>query len=369
MSLPSKGFSQINNGFLMNLLPRLPLAEAIQLYLHARGRLRRRGAGLGELITVTGDRDARHTERSAQRLVQTGMLAKVEGLYYAPAFAPAQITAQTPAPTPAQKTAQNPAPIPARTSNSHIFNAVPDEENAADFPPEEGEEGEEVIISSLLALVDVSAGAQAGEPETEPEQTEEQGPDGPAADAAPEQVLPSQDFEKDAGEASKSGAKGTGEYSAAAATPAAADIGDAAALKMFDAIAGYGFCATYRLHLLRWFEAYSAEFLRLSWQLAPTIPGIKIPATAFVWLLNREREWPPALRSQYERDFKAQQDAIQAVQARPVVRPGDLLRWPDGFTAVVQRVDRADAVTDAESNERGYVSLSLIGRGVEVLHS
>lgn len=48
---------------------------------------------------------------------------------------------------------------------------------------------------------------------------------------------------------------------------------------------------------------------------------------------------------------------------------GDLLRWANGATATVQRVDSAFAVTDAEDDRLAYVPLAQLGQVVEVLRS
>ena len=96
------------------------------------------------------------------------------------------------------------------------------------------------------------------------------------------------------------------------------------------------------------------------------MPGVKVSSVAFVWMLNREREWPEALKAQYARDLTAAADA-----GKPKIRVqvGDLLRWADGETAMVERVDSALMITDSDNDARGYVPLSLIGNGVEVLRS
>ena len=144
---------------------------------------------------------------------------------------------------------------------------------------------------------------------------------------------------------------------------------DEAALHFFHGLAGYGFTANYRLHLARWFGDYTPAFLRLAWRLAPTLPGVKVSAVGFVWLLNREKEWPEALRAHYERELSAAAQPTAAAASAPRVVAGDLLRWANGATATVQRVDSAFAVTDAEDDRLAYVPLAQLGQGVEVLRS
>ena len=139
------------------------------------------------------------------------------------------------------------------------------------------------------------------------------------------------------------------------------------AVVFFHDLAGYGFTSNHRASLERWHAAYSPAFLRLAYRLAPGLTGVRVGQHAFAWLLNREREWPDELKTQYQRDLQPIEDALPRLTIQ--VRPGDVLRWPDGRTATVERVDSADAVTDAPDDERGYVPLSLIGRSVQVMRA
>ncbi|MFB9991256.1 hypothetical protein ACFFLM_04585 [Deinococcus oregonensis] len=140
------------------------------------------------------------------------------------------------------------------------------------------------------------------------------------------------------------------------------------AVVLFRDIAGGGFVTRYRGELARWHRDYSEAFLRLAYVLAPTLPGSK-GMFVFADLLDRDarKPWPEALKAQYELDVQAAAPAQTVPVAR--VKAGDLLRWPDGVIARVERVDHADAVTDAEDDARGYVPLALIGKTVEVLRA
>ena len=148
-------------------------------------------------------------------------------------------------------------------------------------------------------------------------------------------------------------------------SPVAPSAADAAAL-LFHDLAGYNFVSSHRASLERWSAAYSPAFLRLAYRLAPGLAGVRVGQHAFAWLLNREREWPEELKAQYQRDL---QPAAVSVPLTIIVQPGDVLRWPDGRTATVERVDNADAVTDAPDDERGYVPLAVIGRSVQVVRA
>jgi hypothetical protein len=149
--------------------------------------------------------------------------------------------------------------------------------------------------------------------------------------------------------------------------PCVAELGgDALALQLFNELAGSQFVVTYRDDLTRWHENYTIDFLRLAWKLAPSVPGVKVASSAFAWMLKRERGWPEALKAQYERDLTA---AVASGKSKIRVQVGDLLRWEDGATAVVERVDSATVVTDSANEARGYVPLALLGKGVEVLRS
>lgn len=79
---------------------------------------------------------------------------------------------------------------------------------------------------------------------------------------------------------------------------------DDEAVQFFDSVAGYGFVARHRNHLARWHETYSERFLKLAWSLAPSVPNCRVPANAFIWLLNREKEWPAELLKLYQQDQK-----------------------------------------------------------------
>lgn len=130
--LPSGGFACIDNDWLSAVLPSLAIAEALRLYLQAKAGLRQKGADLGELISATGNRDVRHTERAIKKLTAAGLIVLTGKLYYAPAASPATATAVT--------TAQSTAATPANTSFSHDADTVPDGKKQIENSPEEVEE-------------------------------------------------------------------------------------------------------------------------------------------------------------------------------------------------------------------------------------
>lgn len=112
---------------------------------------------------------------------------------------------------------------------------------------------------------------------------------------------------------------------------------DDAALRFFHALCGYGFVANNRDHLARWHEAYSEEFIRLAWQLAPTLTSVKVPQVAFIWLLNREKPWPADLQRQYQRD---QQKPEGSAPDAPFI--GEIRVMRDGRSGRVTEVDAQD---------------------------
>jgi len=189
--------------------------------------------------------------------------------------------------------------------------------------------------------------------------------DAGSADAPP-QASPSQEPLKDpkaTPEAERS--QGGSESLAPAATPHRAEHhgDDHDAVEFFLALAGYNFVTANRLHLARWAESYTPDFLRLAWKLAPTVANVRVAGYAMVFLLNREREWPDALKAQYGQDVAP---PAQQVSAREV-QVGDRLRWPDGGTATVIDLHSTQLLTDAEDDARAYVRYDQIGQGVEVL--
>lgn len=308
-------------------------------------------------IAIALELDPRTAQASTARLAAQGLVLSHEG-HHGCKFPASRLQApRKPAASRLQK-----------DSHEQPKNDVQDSENAA---PNKGiKEERKASYASSTSQTPVQAGGQAASREAEPSPVTggHEGPDGPAAHAAPEHLNPSQVDRT--GLANAGTATSTGGFQGGTAAPRAEDAGDdGAALRLFHDLAGYRFASDNRLHLARWADAYSVAFLRLAWRLAPTVPGVKIPATAFIWLLNREREWPDALKAQYEQDLAATLTPAPAALDAPRVRAGDLLRWPDGHTATVERVDRTDAVTDSSDDARGYVPLSQIGRGVEVLRS
>lgn len=89
---------------------------------------------------------------------------------------------------------------------------------------------------------------------------------------------------------------------------------------------GHHFCATNAASLDRWHAAYSPEFVRLAYELAPTLRGVQRASKGFEWLLNRERDWPDALRRQYRAD-------MQAAEQKPISdtpQPGEIRVMTDG---------------------------------------
>lgn len=198
------------------------------------------------------------------------------------------------------------------------------------------------------------------------------GADAPAANAATD-VPGVSSLEKDSPAGQKTETL-TGGLSVAAARPAAGTVrqehhgDDHEAVQLFNDIAGYGFVSRYRNDLARWHRDYSPEFLRLAYKLSGSLPGTKGIWT-FADLLNRDprREWPEQLQAQYQRDV--QTSLKPAESETPRVQVGDLLRFTDGETVSVLRVDSATLVTDSDADGRGYVPFRLLGRGVEVLRS
>lgn len=193
------------------------------------------------------------------------------------------------------------------------------------------------------------------------------------ADAAP-QVLPSQE--------SLNNPKATGETNRSQVgsdtpPPAAEPSGPARpahvpenhgedhdAVEFFLRLAGGNFTRTNRPHLARWAEDYSSAFLRLAWRLAPTLHNVRVPTYGMVFLLNREREWPDALKLQYQQDVAPPPPVVTDARA---VQVGDRLRWPDSEVATVIELHSAQVVTDSADETRGYVRYDLIGKDVEVL--
>lgn len=320
MTLPSGGHARIDNDWLSALLPNLPIAEGIQLYLRAKGNLRQKGAGLGELMTATGNRDPRHTERAAQRLAASGLIVMVDRLFYDPAFAPAQITADSPASPPAQ----SPALTPANTSFSHAKNSVPEGENQDENPPERREEEKEEKTDGLLGITGIDWAADRTPP-TDPENQTAEGTNQETQQAASFSLEKPENAPPEGGNTNQS-ARVSG-CSAPPAPRAEHHGDDHDALMWFNKLAGYNFVTRYRADLARWFERYSPEFLRLAFDLAPTLDGAK-GIFVFVDLLNQDsrRPWPVALQRQYAADFKAR-NAVQDGET-PVV--GEIRVMTDG---------------------------------------
>ena len=360
MSLPEKGHARLDNAWLLDLLPTLPIAGAVRLYLQARGNLHQKGAGVGEVITAIGSRDLRSIERALKALLSREEIVLISGRYYSPEFAPAE----TPAPRPVPSPAPSPASAPAFSSFlcalnavSHVISQVLEEENKRTREK-----------NKLATDLDRTSEGHAGEPS---EPREGLGADAPPADAASSPALPSQEWsDPGANEGTQAPPGGQGGDRAGPPPPRREHHGDDhGAVQFFHDLAGYNFVTSYRLHLARWHEMYSPEFLRLAWKLAPTVGTIRVPSVAFVYVLNREKPWPDALREQYERDLApAPRDAFQALPEHPC-KVGDILRWRDGVTAKVVMCGGTDAGTDAEDDERGYVPYHEIGRSVEVLLS
>lgn len=295
--LPENGHARLDNAWLNALLPSLPIAEAIRLYLQAKGNLRQKGAGLGELMTATGDRDPRHTERAVKRLLASGLLALHEGRYYSPAYAPAQNTAAT----------------PANTSFSHVGNAVLDSENQNGKRPERREEGKEEKTDSPVGLeeLDRAAAEPTGAQVPAEGQQAIPAPALPGTDEAHEVATPtaSCSSEKD-DQASREAeqahpAPPSPPSSARPPSPPRAEYhgDDHDAVVFFHDLAGYGFVVRYRMDLARWHRDYSPDFLRLAKRLAPTLPGAKGIFT-LADLLNQDprKPWPPALIAQHRLD-------------------------------------------------------------------
>lgn len=354
----------------LDAIETMTLATDIKVFVYlVRHRLYRRNTYSTLQLAIALTIDVRTMRQVLARLRSAGYILSLEDGSHCAAGATSKLnaaqikTAERAAKAGVIRAAQAQPPRKAPAMNLQIYPAINPKNVVWDSLKSPLNKGIKEIRNASYAS---SAGEQASRQE-HPINPGAQGPDGPAADAALEVLSsPSQvGVEVQATEEPQTPKVGSGE--AAPAAPRAADPGDdAPALHLFHGLAGYGFVTTYRTHLARWHEAYTADFLRLAWRLAPTVPGVKVSSVAFVWMLNREREWPEALKAQYERDLTAAADA-----GKPKVRVqvGDLLRWADGETATVERVDSATAVTDSANDARGYVPLTLIGKGVEVLRS
>ncbi|AFD25811.1 hypothetical protein [Deinococcus gobiensis] len=325
MILPTGGHSRLDNAWLNAFMAMLPVGEAIRLHLQCRGNLRQKGAGLGELITATGDRDARHTERAAKRLVTLGLAVCVAGRYYAPEFAPvaapATPPAQTPAASPAKTPAQNTANSPANASNSHVESVAQDGENGDENPPER-REGREVLPSLPLQV-------ESGGGEGRQKQTAEGLPGTPESTGLPSSETP--------GTATLEAApdRPTTPPPPVPAAPPAPEP-DAAARQFFDRLAGYNFVSRYQNDLTRWHAEYSEAFLRLAYRLGPAVKAARVPGAGFVFLLNRSQSWPQELQRQYAADLKAAGQE-GSPDAPPVV--GEVRVMSDGRSGRVLDVD------------------------------
>lgn len=345
----------------LDAMEHLTLAADLRLLIFlTRHRAYRANAFSTRQLAIALEIDLRTVQASAVRLAQLGLILSAEGRHCS-AEASSRVRPTTKTAQASRKAAASPLQ---KDSRREVENAVPDE----DFSPLN--KGTDELMKASYASRATGAGEPASGLATQADGTGQpmgvtaQGADAPAAGAAtpdlqtPVQVEP-------AGLANGTTSTPTrGSNEAGRAAPPT----DEAALHFFHGLAGYGFTANHRLHLARWFGDYSQAFLRLAWRLAPTLPGVKVPAVGFVWLLNREKEWPEALRSHYERELSAVAQPV-ATAGAPRVVAGDLLRWVNGATATVQRVDSAFAVTDAEDDRLAYVPLTQLGQGVEVLRS
>lgn len=323
--------------------------------------------------------DPRTVRASLERLREKGLILSHEGRHCSPEAAsklpPSQLKANASAAQAACKAAaKGLQKDPAQISENSVLDALEASLNKGSNELKE-ERNVSRVEGTDWAILQPS---QQPNPETaqSPAQVPdlpEFGADAPAAGAATED-LPTPPQEKN-GLAGQKTATLTGGLSVAAARPAAASVrqehhgDDHDAVQMFHDIAGYAFVARYRADLARWYREYSPEFLRLAYKISGVLPGAKGIWT-FADVLNRDprREWPEELQAQYRADVQASIKPAAEAKESPV-KVGDLLRFPDGETVTVLRLDHAQAVTDSDDLDRGYIAYSAIGRSVEVLHS
>lgn len=117
------------------------------------------------------------------------------------------------------------------------------------------------------------------------------------------------------------------------------------AVTFFLGLAGGNFVRTYRLELDRWASLYSADFLRLAYRLAPTIPGAR-GFYVFADVLNQDprRPWPEALTRAYRTEQRA--DASEATAPRM----GDVLICGDARGRVIG-VDAEQRLVDIQTGQ------------------
>lgn len=357
-----RGQETLMPNWALEAMDRLTLAADIRiLNFLTRHRSYRGNTFTTRQIAIALELDVRTVQASTARLIAQGLTLCADGVHCS-----ADAASRVRLPAKSAQAPRKPAASPVqKDSRQNAGNAVQNEESST------LNLGTDELMKASYASSAITRSGQAGE-QAQPQPRNSQGPDGPAAPAAPQVGSPSRvGLTGPANQGAAPVTRGVERGASPAPIRAASGGDDDAALRAFHDLAGYGFTATYRLHLARWYDAYSLNFLRLAWRLAPTLPTVKVAAVGFVWLLNREKEWPEALRAQYERDLEAAQTPAPSTDraAAPRVQVGDLLRWPDGHTATVERLDRAQVVTDSEDDRRGYVPFAVIGKSVEVLRS
>lgn len=266
----------------LDAMERLTLAADLRLLIFlTRHRAYRGNTFSTKQLAIALEIDLRTVQASTVRLAQLGLILSAEGRHCS-AEASSRVCPTAKAAQAARKAAASPLQKDSRQSTE---NAVSDN----NFSPLN--KGTDELMKASSASRASGASEQAGGPvprevsADQPTAATAQGTAAPAAGAAtPDLRMPVQ--VEPAGLANGETAAPTrGSKGAGRAAPT-----DEAALHFFHGLAGYGFTANYRLHLARWFGDYTPAFLRLAWRLVPTLPGVKLSAVGFVWLLNREKE-------------------------------------------------------------------------------
>ncbi len=348
-----RGQDTLQPNWALDAMERMTLAADIRILTFlTRHRAYRSNTYTTRQISIALELDPRTVQASTARLSTQGLILSGDGLHCSAEAAsrvrlPAK-SAQAP-----RKSAASPLQ---KDSRQNSGNDVQDSESA---PLNKGRKEErKASYASGEPGIEMPARPPAAAPGLEPSHEE-----------APALLIPSQVRSTGLATPDTDTHPGGGERGAGAALPDAQPD----AVRFFGDLLGPAngshFVMSNLYHVDRWLAEYSPAFIRLAWKFAPSVPGVRRRSAGLVWLLNGEREWPEELRAQYEADLQAERDRQRPASAAARVQIGDLLRWPDGHTATVQRLDRAQVVTDSEDDARGYVPFVLIGQGVEVLRS
>lgn len=224
---------------------------------------------------------------------------------------------------------------------------------------------------SASAKSEVSESSAEGQDPAQVAGVPDLGADAPAASAAQHLPPPSR-VKKDSSAGQKTLAPNVGSSEAGAADAPLVredDVvrdADGEAMRLFARIVNANFVNNNRFHLQSWAEQYTPEFIELAWNLAKSgKSGAHVPAVGLVWLLQGTKPWPSELQARFEADQQAKSKPAQRVASD--LKPGDLLRFADGETVSVLRLDSAHIVTDSENEARGYIRFTALGSGVQVV--